>query len=124
MGPAWMAGDRTMPPDRTTLARLGRLVAADVAAGQPRPNSEAVSRALEAQPEAALDLLDMLLAEAGKKQRNERLVTAYGYMLGQALDYARYAVEGGFAQAAALVDAVRDRLLAAGRGGGSRPPCC
>jgi len=64
-------------PDRTTLARLGKLVAADVAAGQPGPNSEAVSRFLEAQPEAALDLLDMLLAEAGKKRRNKKLITAY-----------------------------------------------
>jgi len=38
-------------------------------------------------------------------------------MLGQALEYARYAVEGGFTQAAELVDAVRQRLLAVGRDG-------
>lgn len=111
-----------MPPhDRTTLARLGKLVAADVAAGQPGPNSVAVSRALEAQPEAAFDLLEMLLAEAGKKRRNERLVTAYGHMLGQALEYARYAAEGGLARAAETVDAVRQRLLAAGREGRVEP---
>lgn len=94
-------------PDRTTLARLGKLVAADVAVGQPGPNSQAASRFLEAQPEAALDLLDMLLGEAGKKRRNEKLMTAYGFMFGQALEFTRYAVEGGFVQAAALVDAVR-----------------
>ena len=34
--------------DRTTLARLARLVAAEVAAGQPGPNSLAASRFLEA----------------------------------------------------------------------------
>jgi hypothetical protein len=110
-----------MPLDRTALARMGKLVTADVAAGRPGPNSEAVSRALEAQPAAALDLLDMLLAEAGKKRRNEKLVTAYGYMLGQALEYARYAIEGGFEHAAELVDAVRQRLLAAGRQGQLEP---
>ncbi len=108
-------------PDRTTLSRLGRLVADDVAAGQPGPNSEAASRFLEAQPEAALDLLNMLLAEAGKKRRNEALVTAYGHMLGQALEYARYAVEGGFAQATELVEILRQRLLAAGKDGRIEP---
>ena len=45
-----MAGDHTMPPDRTALARMGKLVMADVAAGRPGLNSEAVSRALEARP--------------------------------------------------------------------------
>ena len=110
-----------MPPDRTALARMGKLVMADVATGRPGLNSEAVSRALEARPEAALDLLDMLLAEAGRKRRNEKLVTAYGYMLGQALEYARYAIEGGFEHAVALVDAVRERLLAAGKQGRAEP---
>src|SRR3954463_2550372 len=110
-----------MPLDRTALARMGKLVTADVTAGQPGLNSESVSRALEARPEAALDLLDMLLAEAGKKRRNEKLVTAYGYMLGQALEYARYAIEGGFEHAAELVAAVRQRLLAAGKQGQLEP---
>ncbi len=103
--------------DRTTLARLGKLVAADVAAGLPGPNSEAVSRFLETQPEAALDLLDMLLAEARKKRRSEELVAAYGTMFGQALEFIRYAVEGGSTQAADLVEAVRQRLLAVGKDG-------
>ena len=108
-------------PDRTTLSRLGRLVADDVAAGQPGPNSEAAARFLEAQPEAALELLNLLLAEAGKSRRNERLVTAYGHMLGQALEHARYALEGGFASAASLLDTLRQRLLAAGREGRVEP---
>jgi hypothetical protein len=107
--------------DRTTLARLARLVAAEVAAGQPGPNSLAASRSLEAQPEAVLDVLDMLLTEWRRKRRNEALVAAYGYMLGQALEYTRYGVEGGVAQAAESVEAVRQRLLAAGRDGQIEP---
>ena len=107
--------------DHTTLARLAKLVAADVTAGQPGPNSLAASRSLEAEPEAVLDVLDMLLAEWGRKRRNEALVAAYGYMLGQALEYARYGVEGGVAQAAESVEAVRQRLLAAGRDGQIEP---
>ncbi|MBV9748764.1 MAG: hypothetical protein JO157_08110 [Acetobacteraceae bacterium] len=108
-------------PDRTTLTRFGKLVAREVAAGQPGPNSQAVSDYLEARPEAVLDLLDMLLAEARRKRRDEKLITAYGYMIGQALEYTRYGVEGGFTQAAELADAVRQRLLAAGREGQVEP---
>jgi hypothetical protein len=111
----------TAMPDRTQLTRLGKLMAADVAAGQPGPNSEAVLRAIEAQPEAALDLLDMLISEGRKKRRNEALITAYGTMLGQALEFTRYAVEGGFPQASELVDAVRQRLLAVGKDGQVEP---
>lgn len=107
--------------DRTALARLGRLVAADVAAGQPGANSQAVSHFLGTLPDAVLDILDMLLAEVRKKRRSERLVTAYAFMLGQALESVRYGVERGHADAAGLVDAVRRRLLAAGDDGQLEP---
>ena len=107
--------------DRTSLARLSKLVMADVAAGQPGPNSEAASRFLEEQPEAALDLIDMLLAEAAKKRHKEALLTAYAFLIGQALEFARYRVESGQAEAAALVEAVRQRLLAAGEAGRVEP---
>ena len=108
-------------PDRTTLTRLGKLVVADVTAGRPGPNSQAVSHFLEAQPEAVLELIDMLVAEAGRKRRNEKLVTAYAFMIGQALEVTRYGVEGGYADAAKLVDAVRQRLLAFGKDGQFEP---
>jgi hypothetical protein len=42
-------------------------------------------------------------------------------MLGQALEYARDAIEGGFEHAAELVDVVRQRLLAAGKQGRAEP---
>ena len=108
-------------PDRPTLVRLGKLVMADVAAGQPGPNSRSVSQFLEAQPEVVLDLLAMLFAEAGKKRRNDKLVTAYVFMIGQALEYARYAVEAGRADAAKLVDGVREQLVAVGKAGQVEP---
>jgi hypothetical protein len=59
--------DTTRPscsmPDRATLARLGKLVAADVTTGRAGANSWAASQALEAHPEAVLDLIEMLLTE-------------------------------------------------------------
>ena len=86
-------------PDRTTLARLGKLVAADVTSGQPGANSWAASQALEAHPEAVLDLIEMLLTEGRKTRPNEKLVSAYVYMIGQALEFIRMAAENGQASA-------------------------
>ncbi|MBV8915249.1 MAG: hypothetical protein JOZ05_19700 [Acetobacteraceae bacterium] len=108
-------------PEHIALARMGKLVAAEVSMGQLGAKSRAVSQALEARPEAALDVLEMLLAEASKKRRNEKLLTAYTYMLGQALECARLAAEGGFAFAAEVTDSVRHRLLAAGNDGQIEP---
>ena len=86
-------------PDRTTLARLGKLVAADARTGQPGANSWAASQALEAHPEAVLDLIEMLLTEGRKTRPNEKLVSAYVYMIGQALEFIRMAAENGQASA-------------------------
>lgn len=108
-------------PDRPTLVRLGKLMMADVAAGRPGPNSHSVSEFLESQPEAVLELLGMLTAEAGKKRPNDKLVTAYVFMIGQALEFARYAVEGGRANAAKLVDSVREQLVAMAKAGQVEP---
>lgn len=108
-------------PDRPTLVRLGKLVVADVATGRPGPNSELVTQFLELQPEAVLELLGMLIAEADKKRPHDKLVTAYVFMIGQALEFARYAVEGGRAEAARLVDGVREQLLAIAKAGKVEP---
>src|SRR5919206_996054 len=108
-------------PDRTTLTRLGKLVAADVRTGQPGANSWAASQALEAHPEAVLDLIEMLFTEGRKTRPNEKLVSAYVYMIGQALEFIRIAAENGQAGAQELADAVRLTLLQAG-GYGVVPP--
>src|SRR5919107_1653792 len=105
-------------PDRTTLARLGKLVAADVRTGRAGANSWAASRALEAHPGAVLDLIEMLFTEGRKTRPNEKLVSAYVYMIGQALEFIRIALENGQAAAQELADAVRLTLLQAGASGG------
>src|SRR3954465_5395293 len=108
-------------PDRTTLARLGKLIAADVRTGRAGANSWAASQALEAHPEAVLDLIEMLLAEGHKTRPNEKLVSAYVYMIGRALEYIRMALENGQASAQELADAVRRTLLQAGASGLVQP---
>jgi hypothetical protein len=107
--------------DRLILARLGKLVAADVVTGRLGPHSRSASKFLELQPQAVLDLLEMVIAESGKKRRNEKTVTAYAYMIGQALEFTRYGIEAGHTNAAELAESVRKRLLALGEGGQVEP---
>src|SRR3954452_16275310 len=97
-------------PDRTTLARLGKLIAADVRTGRAGANSWTASQALEAHPEAVLDLIEMLLSEGHKTRPNEKLFSAYVYMIGRAHEYIRMAIENGQASAQELADAVRRTL--------------
>ena len=104
-------------PDRTKLGRLGKLVAADIGAERLGPDTRSVSDFLQAQPEAVLDLLDMLVAETGRKRQNEELVAAYAFMVGQALEFTRYRMEAGEADAAELVGTVRRQLLAMSKDG-------
>ena len=59
--------------------------------GRPGANSWAASQALEAHPEAVLDLIEMLFTEGRKTRPNEKLVSAYVYMIGQALEFIRIA---------------------------------
>src|SRR5215210_4656981 len=108
-------------PDRTTLARLGKLVAADIRTGRPGANRWAASQALETQPEAVLDLIEMLFTARRKTRPNEKLVSAYVYMIGQALEFIRIAAENGQASAQELADAVRRTLLQAGASGLVQP---
>ena len=107
--------------DRTTLARLGKLVAVDVATGHPGANSWTASQVLEAHPAAVLDLIEMLVTEGRKARPDQQLVAAYVYMIGQALEFIRMDLENGQASARDLADAVRRALLQAGASGRVEP---
>jgi hypothetical protein len=108
-------------PDRTTLARLGKLVAIDIATGHLGVNSWTASQVLQAHPEAVLDLIEMLVTEGRKTRPNEQLVAAYVYMIGQALEFIRMNLENGQASARELAEAVRRALLQAGTSGRVEP---
>lgn len=96
--------------DRATLARLGKLVAAETEAGRPGANTRTAFALLEERPEAVLDLLDLLAREARRKRPDEGLIPAYAQMIGQGLEIVRYGVEGGRARATELADAARRTL--------------
>jgi hypothetical protein len=127
-------------PSKITL--LGHMVAADLAAGGPAEASFAAAQMMDETPEAALELLDLLLEQASDARRaktekaapktsdkapskgkskkkptksdaDERLLEAYAYLLANALEVLRYEVELGKSGALALLDRLRHRVLAA-----------
>jgi hypothetical protein len=71
-----------------------------------------IGDALAGEPGAVLATLDLMAAEARKKRRSDKLIDAFGFMLGEALLTLRFGVENGHPGAAAQVAAVQERVAA------------
>ena len=99
---------------RAALVQIGKFVAKDMARGQVSQGMRAVSELLEAYPTLTLELVELMVGENAKKKPNNNLITAYGFMLGQALELLRYAIERSRPEASELVQAIERRLLSLG----------
>jgi hypothetical protein len=107
---------------RTALIQLGKLVAKDLAVDGPVSGGLAeVGNALAAHPQAIIELLDLVAKESRKRKPNDVLVEAFAFMIGQALDTLRFAVERNYVEAIEAVAATRARVLALARDGKLKP---
>ena len=95
------------------MARLVAAASAQKALGE----LGGMGDALVAEPGAMLAILDLMVAEAHKKRPNDKLIDAFGFMLGEALLTLRFGVENGHPGAAALVTEFQQRLGALIAGG-------
>ena len=102
---------------RARILQLAKLVAADLRRGQMTAGLQTVGLALSDNPVAVIVVLDLLIKEVGKKRPNDALCEALLYMMGQALDETRMAVEGGSEPAKNLVEEVRQKLVTAAESG-------
>ena len=94
----------------TGLTNLAKVVARELGSGNTA-GVASLGDALASLPNGPQLLLDLIVKESAKKRSNDRLVSAYLFMLGQLLETLRYAIERNFADAAAEVDGLRIRLL-------------
>src|SRR5215216_3724013 len=85
---------------REALQQLGKLVAKDIAAGRMSEGSRKVGLALASEPDSVLLVLDLLLAEGRKKRPNDGMMTAFGFMISEALEALRMQIENQQQQAA------------------------
>lgn len=96
------------------LMMFAKHIAADLAAGGPGQGVAMAFAMLDGLPDAAEQLVELIVAESRRKKPDGELIDALALMLGQALESLRFAVESGHADAAARVDALRTRLIKLG----------
>ena len=99
---------------RTALARIGKMVAAEVADGHPGSASQLALKSIEAAPEIAADLIELIIKEGTKKRPDDDVIAAYGFLLTYGLEQLRFAVEREDVTAITLADTLRTTLLHAG----------
>lgn len=100
---------------RAALLELGVAVALEMRAGQVGDSAGAVGDALAAMPQASLEIVGLIGREARRRRPDPHLVAALAYICGQALEALRYGVERADPAAAAMLDAVRGRLVVEAR---------
>lgn len=100
---------------RSTLIEMGKALAKELARGEAGGLGRMASAVMEQAPELVLDLLDLMVAENAKKRPNQGLLTAFGFMLGQGLEFLRYGLDRASPEAAGIVAELERRLLDLGR---------
>ena len=98
------------------------MVAAEVAEGHPGSASQLALKSIEAAPEIAADLIELIIKEGTKKRPDDDVIAAYGFLLTYGLEQLRFAVEREDATAITLADTLRTTLLHAGLNGRISPP--
>lgn len=93
------------------LTMLARHVAADMASGGPGEGVAMAMTVLERIPNAAEQLLALIVAESRRKRPDEDMIDALAMMLGQALETLRFGIEGAQTGAAARLDTLRVTLV-------------
>ncbi len=94
-----------------SLAKMGKLLAADIVSGDLGDAARLVIRSLDKNPAIVIDVLDDLIKQGDKPEPPEDLIAADILMLANVLEFIRYRVEAGQADGIALVDRVMTRLL-------------
>ncbi len=110
-----------MKATKAEIIRLAQLAKKDIANGRLSKNAQQAVDALADYSNAAIELLELALAEAAKERSNEPLVASFSFLFGQALESLRLDIESGYKTASDIAEKVRKRLLTASDAGESDP---
>jgi hypothetical protein len=107
-----------MPVKKVTpgagILQLAKLVAGNLRRGEASLGLQTIGAALSDNPETVLVALDLLFAEVRKKRRNDDLCDAFIFMVGEALNEVRMALESNpEGSGTQLVTKVREKLTEA-----------
>ena len=110
-----------MKTTKAEIIRLAQLAKKDIISGRASTNTRQAIDALADYPNAAIELLELVLEEAAKERSNEPLAESFGFLFGHALEALRLDIELGYKTASDTVESVRRRLITAGQPGASDP---
>lgn len=94
------------------LMMFAKHIAAELAAGGPGEGFGLAMAVLDGIPDAAPQLLELVVAESRRKRPDEDVIEALAVMLGHALETLRFGVEAGETAAKTQVDGLRAALKA------------
>ena len=98
---------------QSSLLQLGKIVAKDMARGGGNQGLRNIGEALASQPDSVMEVLELLLVETRKKRPNAGLVSAFLFMLQQALEATRWRIENQSSEPTELIDRMRTAIAVA-----------
>jgi hypothetical protein len=106
---------------KAEITRLAQLANNDIASGCVSTHAQQTADTLADYPNAAVELLELALDEAAKKQPDQALVDCIIFLFGKAAETLRLDIEAGYKTATDIAEKVRKRLVTASQPGASDP---
>ena len=110
-----------MKATKATIIRQAQLAKKDIANGRLSTHAQQAVDTLADYSNAAVELLELALDEAAKKQPDRALVDSLIFLFSKASETLRLDIEAGYQTASDIAEAVRKRLVAASQPGASDP---
>src|SRR6202795_5373043 len=106
---------------KAAIIRQAQRAKKDIASGHAPTDAHQAVDTLADYSNAAVELLELALDEAAKKQPDTALVDSFIFLFGQASETLRLKIEGGYKTASDIAERVRKRLVAASQSGAVDP---
>ena len=106
-----------MKATKAVIIRQAHLAKKDIASGRVSSHAEQAVNTLADYSNAAVELLELALAEAAKEPPDQALVDSFIFLFGQASEALRLDIEAGYKTALDIAEMVRKRLVTASQSG-------
>ena len=93
------------------MQQLGKVIAKALATGAPGAVPRNLGEALSSHPPSVTEIVQLMFKEARRKRSNPQLLHAFGLMLAQALEAARWRQENGSIVTHDLAEIVRAAVV-------------
>jgi hypothetical protein len=106
---------------KAAIIRQAQIAKKDIASGRVSTHAQQAVDTLADYSNAAVELLELALDEATKKQPDQHLIDSFIFLFSQASEALRLEIEAGYKTASDIADTVRKRLVTASQTGAVDP---